>query len=167
MSLRTCDSSNSSQNVESFLTGLNTNTIESKLESKMRRLLSKYRERKSKEMNRKKEWDKVNSQRPNPDEDHPDDVKAIEEAQETIGYYKLKSDLSYEPGENEKDSTLKKYNELLTTREEVYFCKKIFYHYNTHFFRFSMLEMIIIKRSLHFERKNANSFNTSRKKLIN
>lgn len=107
------------QAVESFLTGLSPSTIEMKLETKMRRLLNKYRERKAKEASRKKEWEKVNTEKPNPDVDHPDDVKAIEDAQDTIGDYKLKSDSSFDPSEEMRDSTLKKYLELLSVREEV------------------------------------------------
>lgn len=119
VSLRSCESDSSIQAVESFLTGLTPSTIENKLESKMRRLLNKYRERKAKEASRKKEWEKVNSEKPNPDVDHPDDVKGIEEAQETIGDYKLKSDPQFDPPEELRDSTLKKYLELFGIREEV------------------------------------------------
>lgn len=44
-----------SERMESFLIGLSPDTVENKLESKMRRLLSKYRERKAKEIFRQKE----------------------------------------------------------------------------------------------------------------
>lgn len=44
---------------ESFLDGLTQSTIDFKLETKMRRLLAKYRERKSKERIRKMEVIKI------------------------------------------------------------------------------------------------------------
>lgn len=106
--------------VESFLIGLSPAEIETKLESKMRRLLNKYRERKSKEMARKKEWQAVNAEKPNPEMDHPTDKKLIEEAQQTIGNYKLKTDPKFEATDDERETVVKKLQELVKAREEVY-----------------------------------------------
>lgn len=119
-SIRTVESESSVPMVESFLIGLNPVDIETKLESKMRRLLNKYRERKSKELSRKKEWQTINGERPNPEMDHPKDKELIEEARQTMGNYKLKSDPKFEATEEQRESVLKKLQELLKTREDVY-----------------------------------------------
>lgn len=119
-SIRTVETESSVPVVESFLIGLSPVVIETKLESKMRRLLNKYRERKSKELARKKEWQIVNAERPNPEIDHPTDRKLIEEAQQTIGNYKLKTDPNFEAMEDERESVAKKLQELMKTREDVY-----------------------------------------------
>lgn len=97
----------------------------------MRRLLNKYRERKCKEVARKKEWQTVNAEKPNPEMDHPTDKKQIEEAQQTIGNYKLKTDPMYEASEEERETIAKKLQELLNTRNDVYnirndYNKKVF-----------------------------------------
>lgn len=119
-SIRTLDTESSVPAVESFLIGLSPVVIETKLESKMRRLLNKYRERKSKEIDRKKEWQLVNAEKPNPEMDHPTDKNLIEEAKRTIGNYKLKTDENYEATEEERETVSKKLQELIKTREDVY-----------------------------------------------
>lgn len=119
-SIRTGESESTVPMVESFLIGLTPVDIEMKLESKMRRLLNKYRERKSKELARKKEWHAINGERPNPEIDHPNDKKLIEEAQQTMGNYKLKSDPKYEANDEQRETVQKKLQELLKTREDVY-----------------------------------------------
>lgn len=86
----------------------------------MRRLLNKYRERKSKEVARKKEWQAVNAERPNPDMDHPTDKKLIEEAQQTIGNYNLKTNMNFEACDELRDTIVKKLQELVKTRVDVY-----------------------------------------------
>ena len=129
ISLRTMDTESSLQHLESFLIGLLTPAmIEFKLESKMRRLLNKYRERKAKESARKHEWEVVNAEKPNPNLDHPNDVKIIEEAVKTVGDYKLKNDSQFEASEEERDTTIKKFTELIKIREEIYHCRN---DYNT------------------------------------
>lgn len=117
---RTSDTEISMRPVESFLIGLNPVDIETKIENKMRRLLNKYRERKAKELARKKEWLIANVEKPDPNLDHPSDKKLIEEARETIGNYKLKTDSYYEVNEDERETVAKKLEELLTTRRQVY-----------------------------------------------
>lgn len=120
LSLRTMETESSVHNIESFLIGLTPSDIEMKLESKMRRLLNKYRERKAKELARKKEWEAVYAEKPNPNRDHPSDVKVIAEAQQTIGDYKLKTDPNFEVIEEGRDTTIKKLQELLKTREDIF-----------------------------------------------
>ena len=130
-SIRTVESESSVPAVESFLIGLSPDDIETKLESKMRRLLNKYRERKSREFARKKEWQAVNTERPNPEMDHPTDKKLIEEAKQTIGNYKLKTDVKFEATEEQRETITKKLQEILKTRDDVYnirndYNKKVF-----------------------------------------
>jgi hypothetical protein len=67
---------------------------ETRLESKMRRLLNKYRERKAKELERKKDWHTINREKPNPDIDHTTDKKLIEEASQTMGNYESQDELN-------------------------------------------------------------------------
>ena len=130
-SIRTVESESSVPAVESFLIGLSPDDIETKLESKMRRLLNKYRERKSREFARKKEWQAVNTERPNPEMDHPTDKKLIEEAKQTIGNYKLKTDVKFEATDEQRETITKKLQEILKTRDDVYnirndYNKKVF-----------------------------------------
>lgn len=120
-SLRTLETESSLPIIEPFLIGLSAVDIETKLESKMRRLLNKYRERRAKERARKKEWEQVNNhERPNPDADHPTDIKMINEAKQTIGDYKLKSDVDYEASEETRETIVKKLDEIVRTREDVF-----------------------------------------------
>lgn len=131
ISLRTMDTESSLHHLESFLVGLTPTMIEFKLESKMRRLLNKYRERKAKETARRREWEVVNAEKPNPNLDHPNDVKIIEEAEKTVGDYKLKTDSLFEASEEERDTTIKKFTELIKLREEIYHIRN---DYNTKVF---------------------------------
>lgn len=120
-SLRTMDTESSVPVIEPFLIGLNAVDLETKIESQMRRLLNKYRERKAKERARKKEWEVVNAERPNPEEDHPNDIKMIEEAKQTIGDYKLKSDLKIDASTDEQpENIIKKLQELIKVREDIF-----------------------------------------------
>lgn len=132
-SLRTYDTESSMPVVESFLIGLNAVELETKIESKMRRLLNKYRERRAKERARKKEWEVVNAEKPNPEEDHPDDIRMIEDAKQTIGDYKLKSDLHIDDTtEEQAENIIKKLSELIKVREDIFNIRN---HYNEKVFR--------------------------------
>lgn len=51
---------------------------------------------------------------------HPEDDAAIKEAASTIGDYKLKTDLEYEPYEEELETTMTKYRDLLRVRKEMF-----------------------------------------------
>ncbi|KAG5669779.1 hypothetical protein PVAND_000072 [Polypedilum vanderplanki] len=119
-SLHTFETESNIPVVEPFLIGLSATDLETKLESKMRRLLNKYRERKAAERRRKKEWEIVNNERPNPDADHPNDIKMIEEAKQTIGDYKLKSDPNYEAADDARETVVKKLEEIIKTREDAF-----------------------------------------------
>ncbi|XP_055610904.1 cilia- and flagella-associated protein 44 isoform X2 [Uranotaenia lowii] len=105
---------------ESFLEGLTQSTIDFKLETKMKRLLAKYRERKAKERLRRLEWEELKRKKPDPNVNHPEDDVAIKEAANTIGDYKLKTDPEYEPNEEELETTLMKYRDLLRVREQLF-----------------------------------------------
>lgn len=120
-SLRTYETESSVPVVESFLIGLNAVDLETKIESKMRRLLNKYRDRRAKERARKKEWEVVNAERPNPEQDHPDDIRMIEGAKQTIGDYKLKSDLHIDDTtEEQAENIIKKLSDLIKIREDIF-----------------------------------------------
>ncbi|XP_053674678.1 cilia- and flagella-associated protein 44 [Anopheles nili] len=108
------------QRKESFLEGLSQSTIDFKLESKMRRLLSKYRDRKNQETIRQQEWEEHKASKPDPNVNDPADDLAIKEAASSIGDYNLKSDPDYEPSEEQVDTTTGKYNELLRVRNEIF-----------------------------------------------
>lgn len=111
--------------IESFLREIGDNKVASNLQMKMRRLLKKYKERKAYEVERKREWDVVNHEKPNPHVNHADDVQAISEAETTIGDYKLKTSTDFEPSESE-NTLLKKFEEILSVREKIYLSRKQF-----------------------------------------
>lgn len=97
------------------------------LHTKVSRLLKKYKERKTYEQERKLEWERVNQQKPNSDVNHPDDVQAIQEAEQTVGDYKLKLDEDYVPPEKDEnggDSLLMKQAEILEVQERIYQIKR-------------------------------------------
>uniref|UniRef100_A0AAG5DEX7 Uncharacterized protein n=1 Tax=Anopheles atroparvus TaxID=41427 RepID=A0AAG5DEX7_ANOAO len=108
------------QRKESFLEGLSQSTIDFKLESKMRRLLSKYRERKNQETIRQQEWEEHKASKPDPNVNDPADDLAIREAASSIGDYNLKSDPEYEPTEERVETATGKYHELLRVRREMF-----------------------------------------------
>uniref|UniRef100_A0A182V315 Cilia- and flagella-associated protein 44 n=1 Tax=Anopheles merus TaxID=30066 RepID=A0A182V315_ANOME len=108
------------QRKESFLEGLSQSTIDFKLESKMRRLLAKYRDRKNQETIRQQEWEEHKASKPDPNANDPADDLAIKEAAGSIGDYNLKSDPDYEPAEEQVETTTGKYHELLRIRQEMF-----------------------------------------------
>uniref|UniRef100_A0A336MUJ4 CSON006942 protein n=1 Tax=Culicoides sonorensis TaxID=179676 RepID=A0A336MUJ4_CULSO len=114
------------EQLESFLQGLTESDIELRLESKCRRLLRKYRERKAKEAIRKKEWNELNALKPDPNVNDPDDDLKIEEAEKTIGDFKLKTDPVFDSTDEMRDTTLKKFKELLEVRKEIYDIRKAY-----------------------------------------
>lgn len=65
------------------------------------------------------QWEYVNSIKPDPNVNHPDDIKAIEEAERTIGDYKLKCDPNFLMSEGEEETSLTKYKQLVDVRQEV------------------------------------------------
>uniref|UniRef100_A0A182N7M8 Cilia- and flagella-associated protein 44 n=1 Tax=Anopheles dirus TaxID=7168 RepID=A0A182N7M8_9DIPT len=112
------------QRKESFLEGLSQSTIDFKLESKMRRLLCKYRDRKNQETIRQHEWEEHKASKPDPNVNDPVDDQAIKEAASSIGDYNLKSDPEYEPTEEQVETTTGKYHELLRIRKEMFTLRK-------------------------------------------
>ncbi|XP_031468919.1 cilia- and flagella-associated protein 44 isoform X1 [Phasianus colchicus] len=71
-----------------------TRFIERKREQ-IRRLVEKSDKEKAKIMKRKEEWEKLYKSKPRDDYEDPGDVQAIKEAQENMGYYKLKTATNY------------------------------------------------------------------------
>ncbi|GAB0093262.1 uncharacterized protein DMENIID0001_083410 [Sergentomyia squamirostris] len=109
--------------IESFLKDLTETKSTFNLHMKMRRLLNKYQERKSREMERKREWETVIAQKPNINVNHPDDEQALSDAKATIGDYKLKTDLKHIPTDSTHNMLLDKYEEILKMREEIFLKK--------------------------------------------
>lgn len=112
--------------IESILREMGEGRKFTNLQTKIRRLLKKYKERKAHELERKHEWEVINQQKPNPDIDHPDDVQAMAEGQSTIGDFKLKLDEDYIPPENGNDSLLIKLQEILQVQERIFNLKKTY-----------------------------------------
>nr|XP_023023844.1 centrosomal protein of 290 kDa-like [Leptinotarsa decemlineata] len=65
-------------------------------------------------------WDTFLSKKPIPGKNHPDDEKLLAEARECIGDYKLKEDLSYKPPPHLRETTVKKYKQVLDARLKQY-----------------------------------------------
>lgn len=65
------------------------------------------------------QWGKFNQLKPVPGVNHPDDEVKLAEAMETIGDYKLKSAEDYKVPRHLRESTVKKYKQLLNMREKV------------------------------------------------
>lgn len=65
------------------------------------------------------QWDEFFARKPQAGKNHPDDEFLLSVTARTIGDYRLKESPDYKPLPEEKDSTLKKYNELLKARLKV------------------------------------------------
>ncbi|GJQ65650.1 hypothetical protein Trydic_g7740 [Trypoxylus dichotomus] len=65
-------------------------------------------------------WEKFNQLKPIPGVNHPDDEQMLAEAMETIGDYKLKSAEDYKVPRHLRESTVKKYKQLLNMRQKQY-----------------------------------------------
>lgn len=61
----------------------------------------------------------LHKEKPDETKDHPDDTAAIARAQETTGYYKLKSAANYIVPKHLCMSAVKKYDQLLEARKRV------------------------------------------------
>lgn len=103
---------------ETFFHGVNAEEIIPKFSKKMLRLLNRYRARQMNQIDRFVQWKRLNSQKPDINKNHADDEKAILEAENTIGDYKLKTDLNYEPDKSE--NLLNKFKEIMRAREELF-----------------------------------------------
>ena len=65
------------------------------------------------------QWTEFLAKKPVRGVNHPDDNVALAEARGTIGDYKLKSDITYKANQEQRETTLKKYKELLWGRVKV------------------------------------------------
>ncbi|KAJ3657744.1 hypothetical protein Zmor_009527 [Zophobas morio] len=66
------------------------------------------------------QWTEFLAKKPVRGVNHPDDNVALAEARGTIGDYKLKSDVTYKANQEQRETTLKKYKELLWGRVKQY-----------------------------------------------
>uniref|UniRef100_A0A1A9WKF9 Uncharacterized protein n=1 Tax=Glossina brevipalpis TaxID=37001 RepID=A0A1A9WKF9_9MUSC len=103
---------------ETFFFGRDPDTIVPRFSRKMVRLLLRYRSRQLYEVQRLHNWEKMEKCKPDPNKNHPDDDRKIEEAQRTLGDYKLKTGAKYEPQSFE--TLAYKYYEVLTLREQLH-----------------------------------------------
>ncbi|CAG9840026.1 unnamed protein product [Diabrotica balteata] len=67
-----------------------------------------------------KKWEEFKARRPDPNKNHPDDEKFLQEAMNNVGYYKLKEADDYKPSPDERETTVKKYKQVLDTRLKQY-----------------------------------------------
>ncbi|XP_046809374.1 cilia- and flagella-associated protein 44 [Lucilia cuprina] len=102
---------------ETFFFGRDPNTIIPRFSRKMLRLLRTYRSRQWYEVERMYHWEKMMKQKPDPNRNHPDDDRKIQEAEKSIGDYKLKTGTDYEPQSFE--TLTFKYKEIVTLRERL------------------------------------------------
>uniref|UniRef100_A0A6P7GKU4 Cilia- and flagella-associated protein 44-like n=1 Tax=Diabrotica virgifera virgifera TaxID=50390 RepID=A0A6P7GKU4_DIAVI len=65
-------------------------------------------------------WEEFKARRPDPNKNHPDDEKFLQEAMNNVGYYKLKEADDYKPSPDERETTVKKYKQVLDTRLKQY-----------------------------------------------
>lgn len=105
----------------------------------MLRLLKSYRLRKAYDMERIHDWEKMQKAKPDPNRNHPDDDRAIEQAAATIGDYKLKTGADYEPAAHE--TLCFKYNEIIGLRERIY--------YMLHSFNERMISLRDMKKNIY------------------
>ncbi|XP_031357853.1 cilia- and flagella-associated protein 44-like [Photinus pyralis] len=106
--------------LEYFLMGLSPSTIEKGLGPKLARFLRKYRQRKERMEERRREWIMFNARKPVKGVNNPDDEAALAEAIETIGNFKLKTAPDYTVPKHLRQSTVKKYKQLLHARLNQY-----------------------------------------------
>lgn len=65
------------------------------------------------------QWDLFLKEKPDKTKNHPDDIAAIAEAEQSIGDHKLKSAADYRVPKHLQMSKVKKYYQLLEARERV------------------------------------------------
>ncbi|KAK4886372.1 hypothetical protein RN001_002643 [Aquatica leii] len=102
--------------LEYFLMGLSPSTIEKGLTPKLTRVLKKYRERKQKIELRREQWLVFNNLKPQKGVNDPEDEVALADAMANIGDFKLKTAVDYKVPPQLRESTVKKYKQLLYTR---------------------------------------------------
>ncbi|XP_013116263.2 cilia- and flagella-associated protein 44 [Stomoxys calcitrans] len=114
---------------ETFFFGRDPNSIIPRFSRKMLRLLTRYRSRQLFQVERLYNWEKMFKQKPDPNRNHPDDDRKIQEAEKSIGDYKLKTGLQYQPQPHE--TLAYKYKEIVSLRETLHalidnFNKRVF-----------------------------------------
>ncbi|KAF7998128.1 hypothetical protein HCN44_009526 [Aphidius gifuensis] len=112
--------------IESFLKDLSPDTIEHKLGVRINQMLRKYRERKLRIEKRAKEWKILEASKPDPNEDHPEDISVIEEAKKTIGDYKLKISTDVNLNQDNCETSWTKYKQLLDCRKRTHYKRENF-----------------------------------------
>ncbi|XP_017782969.1 PREDICTED: uncharacterized protein LOC108567166 [Nicrophorus vespilloides] len=108
------------QHLEYFLVGLSPEIIKYRLGPKITRVLGKYRKRRKIREDRAREWEAFNATKPTVASSDADDVATLKQAEDTIGDFKLKSAPDYRVPRHLRESTFKKYKELLLVRERHY-----------------------------------------------
>lgn len=114
---------------ETFFFGRDPNSILPRFTPKMLRLLRRYRSRQLYHVERTFNWDKMTKRKPDPNKNHPDDDRKIQEAEKNMGDYKLKTGMQYEPQPHE--TLTYKYKEIFTLRETLH---KLISDFNQHVF---------------------------------
>ncbi|CAG9858658.1 unnamed protein product [Phyllotreta striolata] len=104
--------------LEYFLLSLTPSQRQRKMGPKLTRMLQKYRIRRDKWERRQEEWEEFLSKKPDPMKNHPEDEKFLAEALLNIGDYKLKEADDYKAPPEERDTTVKKYKQVLDTRQK-------------------------------------------------
>ncbi|KAL3267246.1 hypothetical protein HHI36_011379 [Cryptolaemus montrouzieri] len=107
--------------LEYFLLTLSQSTLDLRLDAKFTRLLNKYRTRKAKWESRQEQWDDFMALQPVEGQNHPDDVVSLTHAEKNIGDFKLKTSADYKVSSpQERETTLKKYRQILLSRRKQY-----------------------------------------------
>lgn len=115
---------------ETFFFGRDPNSIIPRFSRKMLRLLGRYRSRQLYQVERSFNWEKMVKHKPDPNKNHPDDDRKIQEAERNIGDYKLKTGSQYEPQPHE--TLTYKYKEIVTLRETLH---DLIYKFNQRVFQ--------------------------------
>ncbi|XP_030622994.1 cilia- and flagella-associated protein 44 [Chanos chanos] len=90
---------------------------------KLRKAAEKAEKAKAKIEKRKKEWAELYAAKPSEDCEDPEDVRAIQLAQETMGDFKLKTAKDYTVPEHLRMNTEKKTTQLVILEEKIYTLK--------------------------------------------
>ncbi|GLH13926.1 Uncharacterized protein GBIM_18409 [Gryllus bimaculatus] len=78
-----------------WLKGIGSVGTNIRMNVKLQRMLLKYYERKRAKELREEQWNRMTTMKPDPKVSHPDDVAAMEQAERTIGDFKMKTDPNF------------------------------------------------------------------------
>ncbi|XP_036151277.1 cilia- and flagella-associated protein 44 [Monomorium pharaonis] len=112
--------------VAEFLKDMNYEDLDSSLGIQLNQMLRKYILRKTKLEQREKEWKVIYNDKPDITTTHTHDILVIEEANKTIGDYKLKTSSTFNLLSEERDTISSKYEELLNCQKKLYYQQEIF-----------------------------------------